>query len=312
MHIGTSSSLALQEAIIVAREYVNDKKHNLKNKNFILELSDFLYINWYTKSQIKKKFEVFPHKNWGQIFNTIHEGRYEWEKGWKVLRVSNIGRIVVTRKDEERMLYPGDYISPDRLGILPSPGMMVEVVSSRTSLETQEGFWISYSSTWSRISKDIIRIYWNVSPEGSIHLIKEITKHLNNSFPYSFKVPIDEIGYYRADTVVLYFTASDFQKIQVILKSIHKKIKPFLYPETPAFTKVLEEGIGLAEEPLDNSESFGMNRCRLIAQGYTKILEKGLDIMSDVDIAMQKYLADEGVNLLYPYLNKGSTDTYAW
>lgn len=304
--------ISLKQAIKIASSFESNINDDSSGANFIEELSNLLYIQWYTKSDVKKKFELFPHEDWGQIFNAAHKGTYHWERGWKVLKVSSAGRVIAVRNDEERMLYPGDYISTVRLGVLPAPGTEVEVVSRRDSVEDQPGFWISYSSTWSQVSKDIIRIYWNVSPEGSIHLIEEITEKFNNSFPYSFKVPIDEIGYQRADTAVLYFGSSDFQKVQPILKSIYKEMKSFLYPDTPGFTKVLEAGMGLAEDPLDKSESFGMNRCRLIAQGYKKALEQGLNTILELDESIQNYLTDEGVNLSCPYLTKGSHDAYEW
>lgn len=303
-----SVNVSLKEAIKVALAYSNDLNEN----KHIEELSNIIYTNWYTKSHIKKKFELFPHEDWNQIFNAVHHGTYKWEKEWKVLKVSSVGRIIAVRKDEERMFYPGDYISSNRLGVLPAPGMFVEVISRREPLGGQDGFWISYSSTWSEVSKDIIRIYWNISPEGSIHLIEEITEKIDNSFPYSFKVPTDEIGYQRADTAVLYFSASAFQKIQPILKSIYKEMKSFLYPDTPGFTKVLEAGMGLAEDPLDNSESFGMNRCRLIAEGCIKAFGQGLNTLMELDESVQNYLIAEGVDLSCPYLNKGRNDAYEW
>lgn len=276
------------------------------------ELSNFLYTHWYTKSSIKKVNKPLPQQEWEEVFRAVYNGTYCWEKGWKVLKVSSAGRVVASREKEERMLYSGDYISLLKPGLLPVPGTEIEVVSRRDSTEDQPGFWIAYSSTWFQISESIIRIYWNINPEGAIHLTKLISEKLSDYIPHSFKLPIEEIGYQRVDTAVLYIEANDFMKLKPMIKLIYTAMIPFLHSEVPGFTKMLEPGVGLAEDPMDKSESFGLNRCRLIAEGYQLARKNYSNDLSAIKPIIKNYLERQGISLTSPYLNNRGKDEYEW
>ena len=275
-------------------------------------LTNLLYTQWYTKSGIKKENILLPHSEWAEVFRSVHKGTYLWHKGWKVMKVSSAGRVIAVNGEEERMLYPGDYISLVRPGLLPVPGTEIEVVSRRDTTEDQPGFWIAYSSTWSHVSKLIIRIYWNINPEGAVHLVKQISEKIPDDIPYSFKLPVEPIGYQRADVAVLYFETSNFDELKASIKSIYTAMIPFLYSEVPEFTKILEHGVGLAEDPPGESESFGLNRCRLIAEGYQVAKKMHTNDFSAMKTVIKNYLDENGVNLAHPYLNPGSTNDYKW
>lgn len=299
---------ALDRAIMIASAF----EPHTKDTEVTNELSNLLYTQWYTRSGIEKTDTPLPHAQWAEVFRAVHRGTYCWEEGWKVLKVSTAGRVIAIRGQEERMFYPGDYISSIRLGLLPAPGTEIEVVSRRDSTEDQPGFWIAYSSTWSQISTPIIRIYWNISPAGAVHLVDQISEKLSDDIPYSFKLPVDPIGYRRADAAVLYFEANNFDELKAKIKLIHAAMIPFLHPEVPEFTKILEPGLGLAENPLEESESFGLNRCRLIAEGY-QIAEKTYpNDFSAIRVSIQNYLEEVGIDLACPYLNPGVSHDYKW
>src|SRR5436305_14389954 len=51
-----------------------------------------------------------------------------------------------------------------------------------------------------------------------------------------------------------------------LLVDVYQAVKDNLKPETPLFTKRLAAGLGFAEDP-GNGESFGMSRCRIVAEG---------------------------------------------
>ncbi len=301
-------AISLDQALRIASTFKSHKEETESTN----ALANLLYVHWYTKSEIKKVNIPLPHTKWAEVFRSVHKGTYLWEKGWKVLKVSSIGRVIAIRGQEERMLYPGDYISSARLSLLPAPGTEIEIVSRRDSIEDQPGFWISYSSTWSQVSKSIIRIYWNINPEGAVHLVKQISEKIPDDIPYSFKLPVESIGYQRADVAVLYLETSNFAELKAKIKSIHGVMIPFLYLEVPGFTKILEPGVGLAEDPQEKSESFGLNRCRLIAEGYQVAKKMYPNDFSAMKISIQNYLEEHGIDLSHPYLNEGSKDVYEW
>ena len=55
------------------------------------------------------------------------------------------------------------------------------------------------------------------------------------------------------------------QIVARVLPAIRAEVRKYLRPATPLLTRILHEGIGLAEDPA-TGESFGMSRSRLIAQ----------------------------------------------
>lgn len=302
---------SLKKAIEIASNF-SKSSNKLLDESFIDDLSNVLYRQWYTKSNAKKTFELLPHEDWAQVFRTAHTGTYRWEKDWRVLKVSSSGRIIAIHKGEERMLYPGDYIAFTRAGILPALGSTIDVVARRDTIESQPGFWIAYSSTWSQISGSLVRIYWNINPEGAIYLAKEISAKIPDDIPYSFKLPIEATGYKRSDVAVLYFESNQFDGLKTTLKSIYSTMIPFLYPEVPEFTKILELGVGVSEDPSIELESFGMNRCRLIAEGYISAVKLYPNNRLKIETSVQNYLIKSGIDLSSPHLNKGSNNDYEW
>ena len=57
------------------------------------------------------------------------------------------------------------------------------------------------------------------------------------------------------------------------MRDIYAHVEAQLRSEVPAFTKSLALGLGLAESPAN--ESFGLHRCRLIADGLVRSRTEG-------------------------------------
>lgn len=76
--------------------------------------------------------------------------------------------------------------------------------------------------------------------------------------------------------------------------------------EIPLFTKQLAIGLGLAEEPDQKfavQESFGMNRCQIVANGLLEAWYQGDDLP---EVRMQAILGQFshlGIELQRPYVN---------
>ncbi|HXN36564.1 MAG TPA: T3SS effector HopA1 family protein, partial [Solirubrobacteraceae bacterium] len=82
-----------------------------------------------------------------------------------------------------------------------------------------------------------------------------------------------------------------------------------LRPATPAFTKQLAPGLGLAEDPGDG-QSFGMHRTLLLARAAVRAHE--LECFSDEsrEAVLSETFAEQGLDLDRPYLSAGSSDSY--
>jgi hypothetical protein len=82
-----------------------------------------------------------------------------------------------------------------------------------------------------------------------------------------------------------------------------------LLPTVPLFSKYLLPGLGFAEDP-GNGESFGMNRCRLLAEAVCRAHASGEPSALARMAAVREVFGENGLALAAPYLNPGSRDDY--
>ena len=84
-------------------------------------------------------------------------------------------------------------------------------------------------------------------------------------------------------------------------------------PEIPLFTKQLAPGLGLAEEPdykFGPQESFGRNRCQIIANGLMEAWHKGDELPYSRMDAIVQHFSLLGIDWRRAYLNASSEDIY--
>ena len=94
-----------------------------------------------------------------------------------------------------------------------------------------------------------------------------------------------------------------------LLVDVYQAVKDNLKPETPLFTKRLAAGLGFAEDP-GNGESFGMSRCRIVAEGLWSAYVKGLPTQQARLQEVIAHFEKNGIALEHPYLNARSIDHY--
>ena len=83
--------------------------------------------------------------------------------------------------------------------------------------------------------------------------------------------------------------------------------------EIPLFTMELAPGVGLAEEPDKKfaiQESFGMNRCQVIANGLLAAWQQGDNSTEGRMRAILEQFSLLGIDWQRPYLNANSEDVY--
>ncbi len=276
------------------------------NKSAVIET---LYQEWYTKSSHSKKFSSLINPAYEQVYKSVHGQNDRWEKGWVAQKVSSRGRVIAYRGKEQRLLNLGDYMTPARPGLIPLPGMELLVTGRRESAE-QPGFWITFSPAWCEVMPSLLRIYWNTSPEGGVHLVELVTSLFPQTLAYSLKLPVNEEGYQRADTVVLYMQSQDFAKSREALHQIYQHVTPALFPEEVPWSQTVAPGVSLAEDPPDQQESFGLHRCRMIVEGLKSVSNDGSEV--DAVRAVEQYMVSLGFDPERPYCNPNSTINYDW
>jgi hypothetical protein len=158
------------------------------------------------------------------------------------------------------------------------------------------------------------RIYFNFTPAGAIALMNSLTLQLNTAaIPFSFQVLYNPTAYGRYDSGILYFESHDYPTIRRILQTVYVEHQSHFQPEIPLFTKFLAPGLSLAEEPSQKfapQESFGMNRCQIVANALLEAWQKGKNALEERMRIIEQHFEQHLIDVQRPYLNPSSEDIY--
>ncbi|KAF3886535.1 MULTISPECIES: T3SS effector HopA1 family protein [Nostocales] len=245
-----------------------------------------------------------------------NNGKGYFDPGWQVLRLES-DRTLAVKKGEltlhierERHLQGVEQYAlvGDSVAIKMPPNLV------------QNGFYMAVgdagpqSHARTLINSQLVRVYFNLSPEGAVAVMGSLTRQLNTMFiPFSFKALYNPSDYERYDTAVLYFERSDYRIIRLVLQSIYTKYQSYFSQEVPLFTKLLAPGLALAEEPdnkFSEKESFGLNRCQIVANSLLEAWQQGNESKVNRMVLMIKHFGKQGIELQRPYLNAESEDIY--
>lgn len=194
--------------------------------------------------------------------------RERWEHGWSIAQVLPDGQIQAQRGNLRRLVWPGQFLSLDGPGAQPRPGAQISLFYSKESTTLQPGFYYLFGETAEEQSHayGIMRLYWNVSPEGAPRLLGAVSAALNRFFvPFRMKCAVALGEYERTDVAVVYLPKRLTRFGFDLLPEIYPKVREHLADDVPFFSRKLAPGLSLAEDP-GTGESFGQHRCRLVAE----------------------------------------------
>jgi hypothetical protein len=274
-------------------------------------LQGHLYANFYTRgtaAPARGTQDLQPEVGWTPFVDSLsaaNSGSGSRDPGWVVEREDEDGRIVVSREGLSLWAQPDDVA-----GASAEPGAQVSVRLPKELLRLSPGFYFALGNEEFAADEPVARMYWHLRSEASPRLIEQLTGSLNRAgLPFRLKVLKHPGSYLRCDAGVLYTQAADFARVRPLVARVHDELRPQLRPETPALTKPLGHGLGLAEEP-PSGESFGMNRCGLLAEGAVRAWELGLTDAAERLGVVEATFAEAGISLDTPFLNAGSPDVY--
>ncbi|HXM86595.1 MAG TPA: T3SS effector HopA1 family protein [Solirubrobacteraceae bacterium] len=160
-------------------------------------------------------------------------------------------------------------------------------------------------------SAGLVRLYWHLTSGAAPKLLDLLTRSLNRAgYPFQLKVINDRDGYDRCDAGVLYAPRELFAELSPSVVSAHRAIERELRSTTPAFTKRLAHGLGLAEDP-GGGQSFGMHRALLLARAAVRAHERACQDDERREAVLEEVFAEQGLDLDRPYLCRDSNDDYA-
>jgi hypothetical protein len=162
------------------------------------------------------------------------------------------------------------------------------------------------SDVWDEHS--LVRFYFHATSDGAPALVDYLTATLNRyQVPFRMKALSEPAMYQRSDAMVLYVSRRHYEITARLVLDIPSDIAGQLRSTTPFFTRPLQDGIGIAEDP-NTGESFGMHRCRMVAEGIVDAWMQSDQSVEGRLAAIAARFAANGCNLHLPYLSPGSVD----
>lgn len=275
-------------------------------------IRNHLYGHCYVRdSGVGSTQSVFPGQNLVTLLARANPTMDRWDPGWTLYQIGTGNTILVQKGERSRSALNGEYAS-NKPGAALQAGDTVNLRVYPGSADLQPGFYFVFSDTLSDQFDEynLLRFYFNITAEGAPELLREVASRCNRyQVPFRFKTLTDPAGYRRADGAVLYCAKRYFHIVADLLSGLPETVTAQLRPETPLFTKMLKPGIGMAEEP-GTGESFGMHRCRLVAEGIIDAWVTGSQSTETRLEAVEKRFAANGLNLDHPYLNSKSMNLF--
>ena len=307
---------------------------DLQNKYLSLQLERFLYSFYYNGSMqaavaadassddLALRQNLENNTFFGvdmEFYDHLHKSNSSegyFDPGWQVLRQESDGSLAVTKGGLTLHIERDRHLQPAEQSAAVANSVAIRMPKNFV----QNGFYMAVSNAGpdNRNNPDshseIVRVYFNLSPEGAIAVMESLTRQLNETkIPFTFKVLYNPSDYVRYDSGVLYFEKSNYEIVRQVLKSVYVENKLHFRTEVPLFTKLLAPGLALAEEPdckFAAVESFGMNRCQIVANGLLEARATG-DESTDCRMAyIRQHFSVLGIDWQRAYLNANSEDIY--
>jgi hypothetical protein len=277
-------------------------------------LRDLLYQHAYTHrlgASAPRRQEDDPE--FTHRLSLAHRSREQWIDGWIVEQVLGDGRVMARRFEARRLLWPGEYVALDATRGTFVPGARVRVFQPRESRTQQPGFYFAFGEALADDLDEsrLLRTYWNVTPAGAVALLPRIGAWLDRfGVPFQFKCVDAPERFGRLDAAVLYTHRRFHRLLQLQLDALLSGLDArHIGADTPLFALPLRPGVAIAEDP-PGGESFGMHRCRLLAEGlWNAFVEKRSSTEERVD-RVCAHLVASGLSLQALHLNPGSRFDY--
>jgi hypothetical protein len=304
---------------------------SLKQKYLNILLRNFLYGIYYNgslqtvlaaNSNCQSHLNIIKNNSLGvdeDFYEQLHHhnhGTGHYEPNWEVLRIEPDGSMAVNKNDLTLYIEPECHLQPQHKS--PKLGELIAIWMPKNRLEN--GCYVAVSNIGieqqdpENADLGVGRIYFNFTSAGAIVLMDSLTQALNDAaIAFSFQVLYNPAAYGRYDAGVLHFERQNYPMIRNILKEIYQEHQAYFRPEIPLFTKFLAPGLGLAEEPNQKfapQESFGMNRCQIVANALLEAWDKGKNALEERIEIINQHFAQHLVDVQHPYLNPASEDIY--
>ncbi len=302
---GITRDLSIVNSGFIFRE----KEHPFSEHTPLTVLTNFLYSNCYALKLSHQKGEGLPAEStdsdgFQQELSTHNFGKEHMEPGWTVQSTHQNGFAEVVRGNQLRQVPVAHLRGASSSTPTHEQGTVAVLFPHEQKAEGQ-GFYYAFSNLPADMEQNLLRVYWNLRPEGAKELLSWVTSTLNSyRIPFVFKCLNHAHLYVRRDAAVLYLEEHNSELVKLLLPDAIRAVDPYLEDDVPLFAHPMARGVGLAESP-GRHGSFGMHRMQLVAEVILKdptVLESSERFISEVAEAFLR----QGLDPAKPYLNKGS------
>lgn len=244
--------------------------------------------------------------------SAANAGTGGWGQDWRVVEVAEDGAVVAERDGLRLWIGASDHrIAGD--GSL-APGASVRTRLAKELRAASPGFYFARGNTGGARDPAAVevRVYFNLTQGGAVPLLAAATRLLNEErLAFGIKLVNHPARFSRCDAGVLYLDEVAFPPAKALLRELVAACAPHLRAATPALTKPLARGVGIGEHLPALGASFGLGRCRLMAEGIADAYEQRLTALGDRVDAVARSFAAHGLDLDVPYLVSRARDDYA-
>lgn len=251
-----------------------------------------------------------------EFYNRIHNGNSGqgyFEPGWSIFKEEEDGSLVVKKGGLKLHIERDQHLQANEQNAVIGDTVFIKMPKNCV----QNGFYVSVGNVRANLRKEasvLVRIYFNLTPDGAVGVMGSLTQQLNErNIPFDFKVLYNPQDYQRHDSGVLYFDKSNYELVHRILQQVYQENQSYFKEEVPLFTLQLAPGLALAEEPdqkFVERESFGMNRCQIIANGLLEAWYQDRNLPDEKMQCIFEQFSLSGIDLNYTHLNADSEDIY--
>jgi len=288
------------------------------NNATVQALQNALYATCYTR-EFKGVVEQSPvhmtsttDESWISLVSAANSSKERWEEGWQIQQFLPSGEVYAQKGALQRAFWPGEFMRRGDYGLPPRQGTPIAVFLPREARNAQPGFYFAFGETPCAAEDEAptVRFYWNVNRDGAAPLTNKLSVALNQyQVPFRFKIVSHPALLDRSDTAVLYVGRRYYRIAAELALETRDYVAAGLDCDVPLFTRRLADGLAFAEDP-GSQESFGMSRCRLLAEGLWLAFSEGRSNAADRLARVNQHFAASGTSLDRPYLNFASIESY--
>lgn len=278
---------------------INSKKEILFNGQKVNELSNDTYAKepsgkmLFDELQkiIYQKFYIQPCESLSHDLPTMESlkeniaelgkantGNDYFDEGWMTEKNDDGDAFIATKGNYRMQLKPGEFLNVLSGKSSKDNRREVKIYRAKEQAGVNDIFYFAYGKAVADFNEDFMgRFYFNATFEGNRKLLNLITLFLNEfNVSFIFKCLIHPFYYGRSDTSVLYVNKQYANFAFDHLESIYHEINDHLRDSLPLFVYPVKNGIGFAEQPPAESESFGTHWSKIIAAGMMKAFENNI------------------------------------